>query len=358
MMKVKNWNAYYFFGLLGVVGVLTFFVLQPFVTAIFTAAVFAALFGGVYRRLLSWTGERRGLSAAATLLFILVVIIVPLLTIVSVTANEVGRLYQEMSAETTIAETLVSLRENLSAWPILGYFVVGGAFDSFLDPETVAENARGVSQFVLGILQAIYQNLAHFVFWIFAMFFTLYYFLTDGDKALRFIMRLSPLKNEHEQVLIREFVSVSRATIKGTLVIGLIQGFFGGVAFAIAGLPSPVIWGLVMALLSLIPLAGAGIVWFPAALILLFTGNVWQGVFMLIIGFGLISTIDNVLRPKLVGRDTQIHPLLVFFATLGGLALFGIIGFIIGPIIVALFTVLVRIYDLEFRQDLEVYNGA
>jgi predicted PurR-regulated permease PerM len=139
-------------------------------------------------------------------------------------------------------------------------------------------------------------------------------------------------------------------------VIGAIQGLLGGLAFWIAGVPSPAIWGLIMILLSIIPMIGSTIVWLPAGIILLLVGDVWQGIFILSVGVGVISVIDNILRPKLVGKDTQMHPLLIFFATLGGIAFFGLPGFIIGPIIVSLFMALSEIYSIEFRDQLKEYN--
>lgn len=170
-------------------------------------------------------------------------------------------------------------------------------------------------------------------------------------------MQLSPLKNEHERLLAEKFISISRATIKGTLVVGAIQGLLGGLAFWIVGVPSPAIWGLLMILFSIIPLVGSALVWLPAAIILLLMGQVWQGIFLLVVGFGVISLVDNILRPKLVGKDTQMHPLMIFFATLGGISLFGLPGFIIGPIVVSLFLALGEIYSIEFKSQLAEYNS-
>jgi predicted PurR-regulated permease PerM len=162
-------------------------------------------------------------------------------------------------------------------------------------------------------------------------------------------MRVAPLRESHEKILIGKFVSISRATIKGTLVLGFIQGILGGTAFSIAGVPSAITWGVVMMFFSLIPLFGSGIVWVPAGLILLSLGHVWQGFFVLAVGFGVISVIDNLLRPRLVGKDTQMHPLAVFGSTVGGISLFGFFGFIVGPVIMALFLSLWEIYSLEFK---------
>jgi predicted PurR-regulated permease PerM len=169
-------------------------------------------------------------------------------------------------------------------------------------------------------------------------------------------MYLSPLRDEHEKRLSQKFVSMTKATLKGTVVVGTIQGILGGIMFAIAGVPSFVMWGVIMVIFSIIPAIGSGIVWAPAGIIMLISGNVWQGFFILAFGGFFISFIDNIIRPKLVGGDTEMHPLLVFFATLGGLMAFGIIGFVIGPVIMALFLTLWDIYGSEFKVQLNKFN--
>jgi predicted PurR-regulated permease PerM len=190
----------------------------------------------------------------------------------------------------------------------------------------------------------------------FVMFFTLFYFLIDGRQLMKYLMLLSPLRDEHDKLLVQKFISISRATLKGTLVVGVLQGVLGGIAFWIAGIPSPAIWGLAMMFFSIIPMVGAAIVWIPAGIIMLLLGHIWQGIFILVVGIVVISVLDNILRPKLVGRDTQMHPLMVFFATLGGITFFGLPGFVIGPIIVSLFLALGEIYTVEFRDQLNGYN--
>jgi predicted PurR-regulated permease PerM len=137
----------------------------------------------------------------------------------------------------------------------------------------------------------------------------------------------------------------------------MLQGLIGGMVFYIVGIPSAVVWGVVMMLFALIPMVGSAIIWFPVAIILLMIGSVWQGIVVLAVGIGLISTIDNIVKPKLVGKDTQLHPLFILLATLGGLAIFGLMGVIIGPIIVALFVSLWDIYGIEFKGQLQKYNS-
>ncbi len=351
-MQLKSLNVTFFFLLFLAVGVSVFFIFQPFLTAIVAAAILTALFKRPYHWFEGVFRGHRGLSAFLTCLLVIVIIVTPLFLVLSLAINEASNLYTAVTQESTLQATVERTLTAIQDAPYAGVFVDTVAFDQ----ERLVAEVKNLSQNALSVLQTAYQGVAHFVFWVFIMFFTLFYFLIDGKQTLRGLMQLSPLKNEHDELLIQKFISISRATLKGTLVIGAIQGLIGGVAFWIAGVPSPAIWGIVMIILSVVPSFGTAIVWLPAGLILLALGDVWQGAFVLGIGAGVISLIDNILRPKLVGKDTQMHPLMVFFATIGGLSLFGLPGFIIGPIIIALFMALFEIYGIEFRDQLKEYN--
>lgn len=351
-MKLAHFNVYFFFMLLLAVGVMMFFILQPFLTAILAAAILAVLFGDRYEFFLRKT-KSKALSSFATILWVAALVIVPVTIIFSVAINEANIAYDQVVADGSSELTSISfLYEKIRSLPYMDLFLQ----DQSLNSQNIINNLRGLSQTMLGFIQALYQSVAHFIFWLFVMFFTLFYFLIDGKKMVKYFMDILPLRDEHEALLIQKFVSMSRATLRGTLLVGIIQGFFGGVTFAIAGVPSPVIWGLIMMIFSVIPMVGTGLVWFPTGVILLLLGQVWQGILILAVGVGIISTLDNLLRPKLVGRDTQMHPLMVFFATLGGLSFFGFPGFIIGPIIASLALALLEIYTIEFRSQLDGYN--
>lgn len=351
-MELKHFNVYFFFILFIIVAVVVFLIFKPFLTAMVVAAILATIFQRPYRKLVAWTGGWRTTSSLLTCFLVIIIIVTPVLTVVSLVVNEINSIYQDFGKEGSLKHTLTQIINQASGLPVVGPFIEV----TNLDQERVLNNLGRFSENAVGLLQAAYKGVTHFVFWIFIMFFTLFYFLIDGDRMVKRLLSLSPLRDKHDKLLMQKFTSISRATLKGSLVIGLIQGFIGGVAFWIAGVSSPALWGLVMALFSLVPMVGPGIVWLPTGLILLFTGNVWQGVFILATGMGIISVIDNILRPKLVGQDTQMHPLLVFFATIGGIVFFGIPGFIIGPILVSLFLALSGIYSIEFRSQLKEYN--
>jgi predicted PurR-regulated permease PerM len=352
-MKAQHFNVNFFFLILSGVGIMMFFILQPFLTAILAAAILAALFQGGYQSILKRTGNSPHISAAISIFLIAAIIIVPLAAIFGVAVNEANVAYERMvSGDTSGQFSFTTLFEKIQSLPYADAVLAGQSFDT----THLTNNLKSFNQTIISFIRTLYQGVAHFVFWLVVMFFSLFYFLIDGKQAVKYFMSVMPLRNEHEKILIDKFVSMSRATLRGTLIVSLVQGFLGGIMFAIAGVPSPVIWGLIMAVMSVIPLVGVGVIWLPAGLILLFMGQIWQGIFVLVLGASIISTVDNVLGPKLVGRDTQMHPLLIFFATLGGLSFFGVPGFIIGPIVASLALALLDIYALEFKTQLKAYN--
>lgn len=351
-MQLKSLNVFFFFSLFFLVGIAVFFIFQPFLTAIVAAAILTALFKRPYHWFEKLLRGRRGLSAILTCFLVVFIIITPLFLVFSLAISEASNLYHLVTQESVLQGAIEKSLAVIHRAPYADVFLNTAAFDQ----ERIINDIKQFSQNALGLLQAAYLGITSFLFWVFVVFFALFYFLIDGKRALRQLMRLSPLKNEHDKLLIEKFISISRATLKGTIVVGAIQGLLGGVTFWIAGVPSPAIWGLVMILFSIIPMVGSGIVWLPAGVILLLLGNIWQGVFILSVGFGVISVIDNVLRPKLVGKDTAMHPLFILFATLGGISFFGLSGFILGPIIVSLFLALSEIYSIEFHDQLKEYN--
>lgn len=351
-MEFRSFNVYFFFLLFFAVGAVVFFIFQPFLTAIIAAAILTALFKGPYHYFERFTRGHRGWSSFLTCLLVIVIIVTPIFFVLSLAISEANALYHTLGEESALERIVDQTVETAHTIPYLSIF-----FDAdTMNQDRILDDIKQFSQNALGLIQAAYQGITHFVFWVFVMFFTLFYFLIDGKKTLRFLMQLSPLRDEHDALLIKKFISISRATLKGTIVVGVIQGLLGGFTFWIAGIPSPAIWGLVMVLFSIIPMVGSAIVWVPAGIVMLLLGHIWQGIFILSVGAGIISVIDNVLRPKLVGKDTQMHPLMIFFATLGGISLFGLPGFIIGPIIVSLFMALGEIYGIEFKEQLKEYN--
>jgi predicted PurR-regulated permease PerM len=192
----------------------------------------------------------------------------------------------------------------------------------------------------------------HLLFTLFVWLYTMYFFLMDGDKLLEKILYYLPLQDHDEQQMLDRFTSVTRATLKGTAVIGILQGGLAGLAFWAVGIPSATFWGVIMVVLSIIPSVGTAVVWLPAAIILGLGGAIGKAVGLLVFCGLAVGSLDNLLRPILVGKDTQMHELMIFFGTMGGIFMFGVVGVIIGPIIAALFVTIWEIYGQAFADVL------
>ena len=334
-----------------IMSALVFMLFKPFLSAILTAAVLAATFHSTYYYLLKKT-NKKAISSLATCFLVLMIIVLPTLTLFGLVANEANGFYQKISTDSSYQNHVVEVLNNFKKSSVLQTFNL----EQFFQQNQIDKTVQKIGSGVLTVIQKTYQNVVASILWIFVMFFSLYYFLIDGHRIIEKAMYLSPLKDKYEKELSQKFSSMVRATLKGTIIVGTIQGLLGGLMFAIVGVQSFVIWGVAMIILSIIPAIGSGLIWAPVGIGMLFMGNTWQGVVILVFGSVVISFIDNILRPKLVGNDTEMHPLLVFFATLGGLISFGIIGFIIGPVIMALFLALWEIYGKEFKGQLKKYN--
>ena len=201
-------------------------------------------------------------------------------------------------------------------------------------------------------LSATTRATAVFILHVFVLLYTMYYFLTGGPALLHGALAYVPLAEADKQRMLQKFVSVTYATLKGTILIGAAQGLLGGLAFWIAGFDGAIFWGTVMTVLSIIPGIGSALVWVPAAIVLMSTGEVWDGVALALFCAVVVGSIDNVMRPRLVGKDTQMHELLIFFSTIGGLMLFGAMGFVLGPILAALFLTVWDMFGIAFRTSL------
>ena len=323
--------------------------IKSFLMAILLAGIFSSLANPLYQKMTRWMGGRKSIASALTIFIIVLIVLLPLtglLGIVTTQAIKVGQ-----SATPWVQKQLAS-PAALSQW----LEVV--PFNEYIEPyrETIYQKAGelvgAASQFFVNGLQAATMGTMNFIFTISILLYSMFFFLMDGHRLLEKILFYMPLKDEDERRLLNKFTSVTRATIKGTAIIGVIQGGASGAALAAAGIPSAVFWGTMMTVLSIIPGIGTALVWLPAAFWLAVQGA-WFKAACLVLFCGLVvGSVDNLLRPRLVGKDTKMHDLMILFSTLGGIAMFGIIGFIIGPIIAALFVTVWEIYGVVFKDVL------
>ncbi|MBU0596801.1 AI-2E family transporter [Patescibacteria group bacterium] len=345
-VNFNTMRSVFFFTLIIILGVGTLYIIMPFIYPIFWAAVIAVLFYPLYARIQKWLKLPR-VSSMITLTFVVIVIFLPLTLLSILLVNESVELYVQVSNGNYLTSV-----EGATVWldntPLAPY--VEKVKTEWTGYATSATKA--ISIFLFQNVKSLTEVSLKFVFMLFIMFYTLYYFFKDGPNMLKALMRLSPLGDKYEVMLYQKFTSTTRATLKSTFIVGGIQGILGGIMFWIAGIQGALIWGLIMVALSIIPAVGSVIVWLPAAIIMLSLGHIGAGIFILI-GGTVISFIDNLLRPPLIGNDIQMHPLIVLFTTLGGLIMFGISGFVIGPIIAALFMAIMSIYNHYYRNELE-----
>lgn len=346
-MSFEKFRSLFFTALIILLTLAILYIFRPFLYPIFWAAIIAVMFHPLYESVAKKV-KNRSLASFILLLVVLLMLIIPLAVVITLLISQSYDLYTTISSR-DLGSDIQSIFRWLADTPLQPF--VERAQTEW--PQHISSIGKQASLLTFNSLKSVTQNSFHFLFMFFLMLYTLFYFFKDGGRMLHRLMHLSPLGDKYEQMLYQRFTSVTRATLKGTLIIGGIQGFIGGILFWVVGIEGALIWAVIMTLMSIIPALGSFIVWLPAALIMLAIGNIWQGITILVIGTFVISLIDNLLRPPLVGKDIEMHPILVLFSTLGGLFTFGISGFIIGPIIAALYLAVMSMYDHHYRTELQ-----
>ncbi len=327
--------------------------IRSFLLTILVAAIFTGLFYPLYLRLLALVGGRRPAAAALTVLLGLVLVVGPLATVVGLVTNEALRVSEAVRPW---------VREFVEQPSALQHILERLPFYDRIQPYNAQILERGgelvgnFGRFFVSSLSNTTRVTVAFLFDFFIFLYTMFFLLMDGPDMLRAIMRLLPLSDGEKAQMLDKFVSVSRATLRGTLVIGVIQGSLAGLAFWVVGIQGALFWATIMIVLSVLPLVGGALVWVPAAIFLAVAGYWGQAIGLALFCALVVGSVDNVLRPRLVGRDTKMHDLLILFSTLGGIIGFGPIGFIVGPVLAALFLTSWEIFGVAYRDVLR--NGT
>lgn len=339
-MTYGNDRNVFFSILLGFVTLLFLWLLKPFFFPVFWAAVIAGIARPLYFKINARIG-RPTLSLALLFLCIAFVLMVPLVGLGILVLDESVELYKmmrpgEYSVNEGIQRVIDAMTDNYLARLV------------DVNRETILARAmeavRSFANYLVVHLTRITQNTLGLVVQFGIMLYTLFYFLRDGDKFMEMVAKMLPMDMEKQQFLFRKFLEAARSTLKATLIIGGMQGAIGSAVFLIGGVKGAFVWGALMIFMSIIPVVGNAIIWAPAGVIMLLMGNIWQGIMILAAGVFVISSVDNLMRPVLVGRDVEMHPLLIFLSTLGGIALFGFSGFVIGPVVTAL---LIAVWEMH-----------
>ncbi|WP_322844105.1 AI-2E family transporter [Pseudomonas sp. B33.4] len=323
--------------LLLLVTVAFIWILLPFYGAVFWAVILGIVFAPMQRRLQAKFGWQRNLTSLCTLSICLVIAILPVIILSVLLVQEGATVYKNIeSGELDIAAYLAQFKHSLPPYfqHLLDRFGMGELNGL---REKIVKSAMQGSQVLASQAFSFGQGTFEFVVSFFIMLYLLFFFLRDGAELARKVRTAVPLEENHKRRLQLKFNRVVRATVKGNLVVAVTQGALGGAIFWFLDIPSALLWAVLMAFLSLLPAVGAGIVWAPVAVYFLLSGMIWQGVVLGLFGIFVIGLVDNVLRPILVGKDTKMPDYMILISTLGGLAVFGLNGFVIGPLIAALF---------------------
>ncbi len=336
-----------------VVTIAFLWILWPFSGAILWGTVLAIVFLPLYRRILQALRQRQNLAALLTLVIIVFIVVLPVIGVGAALLRQAVATYHRIQINGfDVGEFFGQIPNTLPEWAVslLNYFDLTD-FAAVQERFAAALNQTG--QFIAAQALTIGQNTVGLIISFFVMLYLLFFLLRDGEDLARSIRNALPLRIAQQHALFRRFTLVIRATVKGSIVVAIVQGALGGLIFWLLGIDGALLWGAVMAVLSLLPAVGAGLVWLPVSVYLLAAVSVWKGIVLIAFGALVISTVDNVLRPILVGGQTKIPDYLVLIATLGGITIFGVNGLVIGPVIAAMF---LAAWDLFSEQRRMIEN--
>lgn len=329
--------------------------IRHFLITLLLAGIFAALAQPVYGKLVRVLRGRSRLASLLTLLLFILIILLPLSGLVGIITAQALK----------VAQSITPWVQRQIAHPgtFFQYLQESPYYDQIAPYREeifrkAGEMASSISFFLFNRLSEGAIGTVNLIFLIFIFLYTGYFFLMEGRTLLNRILYYLPLEDHNEYRLLVKFTSVTRATLKGTAVIGALQGTLAGLAFAALGIDAAIFWGTLMAVASIIPGIGSALIWVPAAIILAVNGEIIKAIALTLYCSLVVGSLDNLLRPRLVGKDTQMHDLMIFLGTLGGLTFFGLIGFVVGPIIAALFVTIWDIYGEVFRDILPAVNDG
>ena len=331
----------FFIGLLLTMAVTAFLIFLPYFDVLVVAAVLAIIFDPLYIKILAFSRIKEWLASLLTIFIIVLIVLIPLSLLGVLVWQETAQFYGEF--------TQSNGRDSVIA-QFSGYLNAKLAMISPALSLNTEQLIRQTASWILENTGAIFSGAAQFIFGLFLTIITVFYLLKDGSKISRALTRLSPLSDEHDEILMKRFTKTVHSVVVGTLTVALIQGLLVAIGFSFFGVPRGLLWGAVAVVAALIPFIGTTIVVVPAIAYLFLSGNAPGGIGLLIWGAAAVGMIDNFLAPKLIERGIRIHPLLILFSVLGGLAFFGPIGFLAGPLILSLLFALLEMYQEQFVE--------
>lgn len=332
----------FFFGFMGIVAYILWEMMTPFVSALALSAIIVTICYPLYERiLLRAPKQNKSAAALATTLLVLLIVVFPLFFIASTLVNEALAIYNEVGTDTSeVLQSLAGAEEKLAQ------FIPGFELN-------VAEYIKQASAWLAGNVGAIFAGTASTVFLFFIALIGSFYLFRDGKEFTKKLVVISPLPDTEDELILHRMAIAVRSVATGTVLVALIQGSLAALGLAIAGFDKFMLLGTIAALGALIPGVGTSIVLIPSIIVLFVTGNYIMGVFLLVWAVLAVGLIDNLLGPYLMSRGNPLHPFVVLLAVLGGIAFFGPIGFIVGPVVVSLFVVLLELYTIHISEQSE-----
>lgn len=342
-MSYRKFQTYFFLAILGLSGLLTLLVFWPYLTLLAFGGVLAIISRPIFKPLQKWIGSDTA-AAFLTLVIVATLILLPTAFFLAALSVELASAFTNLRGAIGGDALITVLQDRI---PVSMHDQLPVIVDQ------IAIIVRSISQGMSQRMVGVFSNVVDVFFGFVVVMISTYYILKDGVKIKRELLVISPLSDEHDELVFNRVVTAVGAVMNGMLIVGLVKGVLSSIFFWIFGVPVPLFWGAMTGFASLIPLFGSGVVTMPAIAFLFLTGQFAAGIGLLIVSFSLIGTVDNFLQPKLVESKTRIHPLLILLSIIGGLKFYGFAGFILGPLTIAVLMALVDIYKKEFRVYVE-----
>ena len=320
---------------------LCWLMLQPFVAVVEWAIVLVIVFHPIHKRLASKT-RRRGLSAFLSCALVVLLVVLPLCLLGIAVTKELTQVVPNLRTDSARLLNAQTLLGNIPSW-----LSAHLGIDIARSQDFLIEQLRRSGEFLLGLSWNLLGNIAGTFVKGFFVLFTMYYLFRDTDNIIERLPDVLPMSAEQSEALISRTREVVNASVYGVVAIASLQGILGGLAFWIVGVPSPILWAVLMAFVCMIPVAGSFFVWLPLALYLMVEGHWIKGIGLIVWGALVVSTVDNFLRPRLIRNQTKLHELFIFFSVLGGIGLFGLIGIVLGPVVLALTLGLLQSFKVQ-----------
>jgi len=353
MKELKSLPTYFLLLLLAVALYFGYLIFQPYFAVIIMAAIFALIFHPFYHWLEKKLKGRSSVAAFLTVLAFILVVLIPLTNFVALLVSESINSYPALEktfSDGNLNSTVEMLVQKAKDFQAIFPFLDTASFD----PKSILlDVSNALTSFIVKNANVVIAGTTNFFISLFFMLITMYYLLKDGDVFMERVMKLTPLPNKYDKKLFDKFKEVSKSTVISSLLTALIQGILGGIAYAIVGLPATLFLAFATSIASLIPFVGTTLVWVPIAIVLLVSGSPFAALFIIAWGIGVIGLSDNIIRTKLIQSKSKIHPLLVFFSIFSGISLWGFLGIIFGPLILAIILTVLHIYELEYDHILE-----